>query len=45
MDDAALQAAYDAIGLTGIKLEEGQANIVATLHTPKGVVQLHSQGI
>lgn len=42
---AKLQAAYDAIGLTGVKLEEGLANIVATLHTPKGVVQLHSQGI
>ena len=40
-----LQAAYEAMGLTGIALETGPANITATLHTPKGVVELHSQGI
>ena len=40
-----LQAAYDAIGLTGIKLETGPADIIATLNTPKGIVQLHSNGI
>lgn len=40
-----LQAAYEAIGLTGITLKEGPANITATLHTPKGIVELHSQGI
>ena len=40
-----LQAAYQAIGLTGIALETGPANIAATLHTPKGAVTLHSQGI
>ena len=41
-----LQAAEDiqAIGLTGIALETGPANIGATLHTPKGAVMLHSQG-
>ena len=39
-----LQAAYQAIGLTGIALETGPANIGATLHTPKGAVMLHSQG-
>ncbi len=40
-----LQAAYDAIGLTGIVLETGGANLCATLHTPKGVVTLQSGGI
>ncbi|MDO8774252.1 MAG: VOC family protein [Burkholderiaceae bacterium] len=40
-----LQAAYEAIGLTGITLKEGPANITATLQTPKGLVELHSQGI
>ena len=40
-----LQAAFDAIGLTGITLETGPANITATLHTPKGIVELHSNGI
>jgi hypothetical protein len=42
---AKLQTAYDAIGLTGIPLEAGPANIIATLNTPKGIVELHSQGI
>lgn len=40
-----LQAAYDAIGLTGIALETGPTNITATLHTPKGLVALQSHGI
>ena len=40
-----LQAAYAAIGLAGIAIEAGPANIVATLNTPKGVVQLESHGI
>jgi hypothetical protein len=39
-----LQAAYDAIGLEGIAIETGPANIVATLKTPKGLVQLQSLG-
>ena len=39
-----LQAAYEAIGLTGIALETGPANICATLRTPKGVVKLNSHG-
>ncbi|OGB29810.1 MAG: hypothetical protein A3F78_18285 [Burkholderiales bacterium RIFCSPLOWO2_12_FULL_61_40] len=42
---AKLQAAYDAIGLGGIPLAEGPANLTATLQTPKGLVTLHSQGI
>ncbi len=40
-----LQAAYAAIGLAGIAVAEGPANIIATLHTPKGVVRLESHGI
>jgi hypothetical protein len=40
-----LQAAYDAIGLTGITVDTGPADITATLHTPKGIVALHSTGI
>jgi len=40
-----LQAAYDAIGLTGITLETGPANLSVTLHTPKGPVTLQSHGI
>lgn len=42
---AKLQAAYEAIGLTGIAVETGPADLVATLHTPKGTVALHSHGI
>lgn len=42
---AKLQAALDAMGLAGIGLETGPANLSATLHTPKGVVTLHSGGI
>ncbi len=40
-----LQNAYDAIGLRGVAVHSGPANLVATLQTPKGVVQLSSQGI
>ena len=42
---AKLQAAYDAIGLTGVTVETGPANITATLQTPKGIVTLQSNGI
>ena len=41
---AKLQAAYDAVGLSGMTLEVGPANITATLQTPKGLVKLQSQG-
>jgi Glyoxalase-like domain len=44
-DAAALQAAYATIGLTGIAVDTGPANLTATLHTPKGIVTLSSQGI
>ena len=40
-----LQAAYDTIGLTGVTLTEGPANITVTLKTPKGIVTLQSHGI
>jgi len=40
-----LQAAYDALGLTGVAVETGPANLTATLHTPKGTIELHSHGI
>jgi hypothetical protein len=40
-----LQAAYEAIGLTGVTLAEGPANLTVTLKTPKGLVTLQSQGI
>jgi hypothetical protein len=40
-----LQAAFDAIGLADINIETGPANLVASLQTPKGLVQLQSMGI
>ena len=40
-----LQAAVDAIGLADITIETGPANLVASLQTPKGLVQLQSLGI
>jgi hypothetical protein len=42
---AKLQAAFDAIGLSDIAIETGPANLVASLQTPKGLVQLESLGI
>jgi len=40
-----LQTAFDAIGLADIAIETGPANLVASLQTPKGLVQLQSLGI
>jgi hypothetical protein len=40
-----LQAAYEAIGLEGITVDTGPANLTATLNTPKGLVVLESMGI
>jgi hypothetical protein len=34
----------DAVGLTGVEVVNGPANLVATLQTPKGLVQLQSLG-
>jgi hypothetical protein len=42
---AKLQAAFDAIGLSDIAIETGPANLVASLQTPKGLVQLQSLGL
>lgn len=42
---AKLHTAYDALGLQGLAIDQGAANLVATLHTPKGVVQLQSLGL
>ena len=43
--NAKLEAAYQSLGLEGITLESGTANLVATLQTPKGLVQLQSFGV
>jgi hypothetical protein len=40
-----LQAAYDAIGLAGVTVSAGEANVIVTLKTPKGLVELQSHGI
>ena len=42
---AKLQTAYESIGLAGVTVEAGPANLVATLQTPKGRVQLESGGL
>ena len=42
---ARLQSAYETIGLTGVTLEAGPANLIATLQTPKGLVVLQSHGV
>jgi hypothetical protein len=40
-----LQAAYDALGLAPVTITEGEPNLIATLNTPKGTVQLQSLGL
>ncbi len=40
-----LQSAYDSLGLAGITISNGPANLIATLKTPKGLVMLESQGL
>ncbi len=42
---AQLQAAYAAIGLQGIAVQAGPANLTATFQTPKGAVTLASHGL
>jgi hypothetical protein len=42
---AKLQAAYASIGLGGVAISDGPANLMATLKTPKGLVQLQSLGL
>lgn len=39
-----LRRAFSAIGLEGVPVEAGPANLSATLHTPAGTVRLESQG-
>ena len=40
-----LQAAYAAIGLQGITVQKGPANLTAHLKTPKGAIKLESLGL
>ncbi|MEO8546459.1 MAG: VOC family protein [Burkholderiaceae bacterium] len=40
-----LRLAYEAIGLTGVVINSGPANIRATFQSPRGVVELNSQGV
>lgn len=42
---AKLQAAFEAIGLSGVAVDTGPTDLVATLKTPKGTVVLHSHGL
>lgn len=44
-DAPALRAAYDAIGLKSVRVDQGMPNLVAILQTPRGVVSLESGGI
>ena len=43
-DADTLQAAYAAIGLQGVSVSQGPANLTATLQTPRGLVMLESRG-
>ncbi len=40
-----LRKAWQAIGLNGLVVEEGQPNLIATLQTPRGTVTLESRGV
>jgi hypothetical protein len=40
-----LQAAYAAIGLTGVDVIQGTPDLIATLNTPRGRVTLESKGL
>ena len=42
---AKLKTAFELIGLEGIHVQTGPANLVATLQTPKGLVTLESLGV
>jgi hypothetical protein len=42
---AKLKTAFEAMGLNGVTVEDGPANLVAVLNTPKGPVSLESLGI
>ena len=40
-----LRNAYAVLGLAGVEVSAGAPDLIATLQTPKGLVQLHSHGI
>lgn len=40
-----LRAAYEAVGLQGVSVKQGPANLCAFLDTPKGRVKLASEGL
>ncbi len=40
-----LRSAFDAIGLEGIAVEPGPANLCASLRTPRGALRLESEGL
>lgn len=42
---ATLRQAYEAVGLQGVAVKEGPANLCAVLDTPKGRVKLASEGL
>lgn len=42
---AALRGAYEAVALQGIAVRDGAPNLCAVLETPRGRVQLHSEGL
>lgn len=42
---AKLQTAMQSIGLSGVEVTTGPANLIATLQTPKGLVHLQSLGV
>lgn len=44
-DTALLRSAYEAIGLQGVTVKQGAAELCAVLDTPKGRVKLASQGL
>ncbi|MES2976450.1 MAG: VOC family protein [Pseudomonadota bacterium] len=43
--EADVRAAHEAIGMTGVTVKPGAANIVARLNTPRGAVTLESKGL
>jgi hypothetical protein len=44
LDQAGLRAAHAAIGLQGVGVREGEADLVATFAAPSGRVTLHAAG-
>jgi hypothetical protein len=44
-DAEKLKSAYATVGLQGIEITQGAPNIIAALHTPRGLITLESQGV